>query len=311
MARKDAGRLPVTVTTESGARRVRPSARALAGLVSRIGGAGDRCLVLTRIPDVPDDYLQVWHEAGGGYDLEYRDGDPGRHYEVSLPAAGQVVAAMTSWAARAPAWDASLAWQHLHLPAAIPPPPDLPAGQRADLEARLRLALAAGYSGRADLAELAEEYLATSDSRPVSREQAAALADRLWTERAREQEQWEGDTDPDRLTRAFAALDAGGVVAREAFACCHACGMAEIGGQAPPGSRGFVFSDSQAADAAAAGHGLTLYYGGFDGSADTTAAVGREVVAALAAAGLRTQWDSSPASAIEVTPLDWRKRLPA
>ncbi|MEV8335309.1 DUF6891 domain-containing protein [Streptomyces niveus] len=37
--------------------------------------------------------------------------------------------------------------------------------------------------------------------------------------------------------------------------------------------------------------------------------VGREVTAALSAAGLSLTWDGSPGSAIEVTKLEWRKRL--
>ncbi|RSM84873.1 hypothetical protein DMH25_45200 [Streptomyces sp. WAC 01325] len=50
-------------------------------------------------------------------------------------------------------------------------------------------------------------------------------------------------------------------------------------------------------------------YGGFDGSEETTAGIGQEVVAALDAAGLSTQWDGSPDTSIGVTPLDWRRRL--
>jgi hypothetical protein len=60
---------------------------------------------------------------------------------------------------------------------------------------------------------------------------------------------------------------------------------------------------------AADGHGLTLYYGGFDDSQETTTAVGREVTAVLGDAGLPVEWSGSPDEAIEVPVLDWRKRL--
>jgi uncharacterized protein DUF6891 len=76
-----------------------------------------------------------------------------------------------------------------------------------------------------------------------------------------------------------------------------------------PGRGGFVFFHYQCTEHAAAGHGLSLYYGGFDGTEDTTTAVGRRVVTALERAGLPTRWDGNPGTAIEVTPLDWRKRL--
>lgn len=65
----------------------------------------------------------------------------------------------------------------------------------------------------------------------------------------------------------------------------------------------------QGTESAAAGHGLTLYYGGFDESAETAAAVGREVAAVLGEAGLTVEWDGSADRAIELTGLDWRKRL--
>jgi hypothetical protein len=189
------------------------------------------------------------------------------------------------------------------------PPLDLDAAAQAALEKRLREVLAAGYATRAELAEIAEEYLADGDIRPVSSDQAAALADRMWRERVEEQAAWQGETDPERLTRAFDALRSAGITAREHFTCCRNCGQAEIGGEAGPGARGFVYFHTQCTDGAAAGHGLSLLYGGFDGSPDTTAAIGHEVVAALETVGLRAEWDGDPSRAIEVTPLDWRRRL--
>ena len=41
-----------------------------------------------------------------------------------------------------------------------------------------------------------------------------------------------------------------------------------------------------------------LLHGGFDGSSDTTAAVGHEVVAALEAVGLPVEWNRGPGRAI-------------
>jgi hypothetical protein len=177
------------------------------------------------------------------------------------------------------------------------------------LEKRLRAVLVAGYASRAELAELAEEYLVSKDRRPVSREQAEALADRLWLERVTEQAAWQGETDPERLTRAFTALQEAGITSRENFTCCRSCGQSEIGGEGGPDARGYVYFHTQCTDSAAAGNGLMLLYGGFDGSPETTAAIGHEVVAALAAVGLHTEWDRDPGRTITVTPLDWCRRL--
>ncbi|MFF0482826.1 DUF6891 domain-containing protein [Streptomyces sp. NPDC004435] len=302
--------LDIVVKTENQERHVRVSADALAGLVRRIGEDGDRFLVLQRIPDLPDDFAQVWHAAGGDYTLEYRDGSADRHFQVMVDGPEDVIAAMTGWARREAGWHELLTWSPLEIgPAQEVPPLDLAEDRRRELEGRVREVLAGGYVSRAQLAEVAEDYLVTKDHRPVSREQATALADRLWLERVAEQATWRGETDPERLTRAFTALQEAGITARENFTCCRGCGRSEIGAEGEPDARGFVYFHTQCTDSAAAGHGLTLLYGGFDGSPETTAAIGQEVVAALDTVGLPTEWDGDPDQVITVTPMDWRRRL--
>ncbi|MFD3696334.1 DUF6891 domain-containing protein [Streptomyces sp. NPDC058646] len=303
--------LAITVLTESGRRHVRPDEGELAALVHGIGADGDRFLVVQAVPDLPDVFVQVWHRTGGDYTLEHRAGGPDRHFGTSVDDPGTVVAAMTAWAGGRPdGWDAGPVWTPVAFPPVEPAPPlDLCEEELRLLEGRIREVLAGGYTTRARLAELAEDHLVSGDRRPVSPAQAAALADRLWLERVGEQAVWEGETDPERLARAFAELDAAGITAREDFTCCRSCGNSEIGAEGRADARGFVYFHQQCTDSAAAGHGLTLLYGGFDGSAATTAAVGREVVAALSRAGLPTVWDGDPGQAVTVTPLDWRRRL--
>ncbi len=221
-----------------------------------------------------------------------------------------VIAALTGWARQEDGWDAGLAWSLLDMgPTREVPLLDLDEDEREELEKRVREVLVGGYASRAELAELAEEYLVTKDRRPVSHEQAEALADRMWLERVAEQATWRGETDPERLTRAFGALQDAGITARENFTCCRNCGQSEIVGEGGPDARGFVYFHTQCTDSAASGHGLMLLYGGFDGSSETTAVVGDEVVAALEASGLNAEWDRDPGRAITVTPLDWRRRL--
>jgi hypothetical protein len=177
-------------------------------------------------------------------------------------------------------------------------------------EAHIRELLCCGYHDRETLTECAEDRLVGDDGkRVVPYAQARRLVDRLWQERLAEQAAWESPTDPERLTRAFGDLVASGITARENFTCCRTCGNAEIGGERGEQDHGFVYFHTQSTESAAAGHGLMLLYGGYDGSEETTTAVGHEVVAALAAAGLSTEWTGSPRAAIRVTPLTWHKRL--
>lgn len=299
--------LAIKVETENWQTHARISAERLRELVHRIGSEGDRYLVVQRIPDIPDVFIQVWHESGGDYRLEYRDG-PELFFGTDLAGPDLVADAMAGWAGRGDGWDAGIDWEPVPADPAEEVP-ELPVDVREEVEERVRELLRCGYDDRAQLAEDAEEWLVDDDYRPVSTPQARQLVDRLWLERIAEMETWEEVTDPERLTRAFEALDADGITARENFTCCRTCGTAEIAGERREGARGFVYFHAQCTESAAAGHGLTLLYGGFDGSAETTAAVGRDVVAALGAAGLSTEWDGSPDSAITVTALTWHKRL--
>lgn len=302
------GGLAIKVETEYGETFTGVSEQRVRELVHRIGEPGDRWLVVQRTPDLPDVFAQVWHESGGEYRLEHRESRDG-FFGTELPEPYAVAEALVGWARGEGGWDAGISWAPVDLDTEREEVPDLPGEVRAQVEERVRELLRCGYDGRAALTEAAEEYLVDGERRPVSTAQARALVDRLWLERVAEQKTWQGTTDPERLTRAFEALDSAGVTARENFTCCRTCGTAEIGAERAQGDRGFVYFHSQCTEGAAAGHGLTLLYGGFDGSAETTTAVGHEVVAALTAAGLSAQWDGTPDRAITVTPLHWNRRL--
>lgn len=300
------GGLAVKAETESGRTDTRVTARRLRELVRGLGGADGRWLVLQRIPDLPDVFAQVWHEPGGDYRLEHRLGPDG-FFGTDLMDAERVADLLTGWARQEARWDAGVDWDPVDPGPGedVPEPPD---AARQAVEECIRQLLRAGYGTRADLARTAEDHLVGSELEPLSPAQARRLVDRLWLERVAEQRTWQGVTDPERLAGAFEALDASGITARENFTCCRGCGMTEIGAERE-GARGFVFFHRQSTESAADGHGLALHYGAFDGCADTTAAVGREVVAALHSAGLSTRWDGSPDRAITVEPLDWRRRL--
>lgn len=304
------GMLAITVYTEDGSRYVRVAAEELAELVHRLGRQRDRFLVVQQIPDLPDIFIQVWHEEGSDYTLEHRNGAPDRHYQVTLDTSDLVIEAITGWACLEDDWDSGLDWTPLNLGHPEPAPPlELDEDDRQRLEARIRTVIVGGYATRAQVAEIAEDYLVSGDHRPVSAEQARRLTDRMWLERVKEQAAWEDETDPERLTRAFTALEATGITARENFTCCRSCGQAEIGGAGSTDARGFVYFHTQCTDSAVAGHGLSLLYGGFDDSSDTTVSIGRQVVAALTETGLSVEWNGRPDQAITVAPLDWRKRL--
>jgi hypothetical protein len=141
----------------------------------------------------------------------------------------------------------------------------------------------------------------------LSEADAEELVTRLWEARLAEQATWPETTEADRLLAAFGTLDARGVVARPDFTCCNNCGHTEIGAEAGDGARGYVFFHQQDTERAADGGGLYLSYGALTGG--DAEAIGREVVAALAAEGLPTEWDGTAGHRILVSPLTWQLRL--
>lgn len=242
--------LPITVKSEDGQAVSHPTGEELTALVARIGGPGDRFLVVERVPHEPEDFIQTWHEAGEPYRVEWRDGGPDYHYAATAESPEQVAALFLGWQRIDEGWDTGFDWELVQF----------------DEEPRPEL---------------------------------------------------EPGSGPARLATAFAALNASGITARAEFACCNRCGMAEIGGEAAKGDRGFVFSyqdigghsGAPATGGEDAGFREYLAYGTYSDSGTDddsaaparTVAVAQEVVAALTEAGLRTEWDGSPDRAIWVT----------
>lgn len=181
---------------------------------------------------------------------------------------------------------------------------DLPADTAAEAVEFARPLVHGGFSTPDDVAVAITEYLEPSVSLP----QARAVVDRLWQARVAEQRTWPPVTDPDRVLAAFSALASSGVVARADFACCQNCGLTEIGAEAAPGDRGFVFFHEQDTARAVEGGELLLSYGRLADSPADTAEVGQVVTAALRAQELSVTWDASPEERIRVD-LEWRKRL--
>jgi hypothetical protein len=139
----------------------------------------------------------------------------------------------------------------------------------------------------------------------------------------REQRSWPATTDNDRLTAAFEALDAAGVVAREDFTCCSGCAISEIDDERDERddesddepSAGFVYYHEQDTDRAAASGLLYLGFGAFSREGEPkpehderNRVVGMRVVEALSTQGLTADWDGDPGQRISLA-LTWRRRI--
>ena len=106
---------------------------------------------------------------------------------------------------------------------------------------------------------LVERELSAEERNAVVREVDAALAAHM-----RRQAEWPSPTDPERLQRAFAALSAEGVLARQAYGIHGPDALARLQEEwaETPDARGYVFYDRQMLEEALSGR-LRLSWGGF------------------------------------------------
>lgn len=119
------------------------------------------------------------------------------------------------------------------------------------------------------------------DGLDLDDEAVRTLVGEVWRHRLAEQESWPGYTD-----------------------------FEELEGGARP--YGYTFFHGQDAEQLAYEPAeLYLAFGSMDGGPDEDVAVGRQVAAALTAAGLPVDWDGTALSRIRVFPLDWRRRIDA
>ncbi|TQS45918.1 DUF6891 domain-containing protein [Cryptosporangium phraense] len=182
-------------------------------------------------------------------------------------------------------------------------------GMEAELRAaaieHVRGEVGRGSAAFLDVVNSTLEYLEGEAEPDELRALAWSVASEDFAAALAAQASWPARTDNDRLTEAFRALDAAGIVARQDFACCQNCGLTEIGDEARGPARGYAFYHRQDTESAVAGHGVYLAYGRF-GQPPTTE-IGAEVASALTTAGLTVDWDGTTGQRIRV-PLDWAVR---
>lgn len=127
---------------------------------------------------------------------------------------------------------------------------------------------------------------------------------------------WPKVTDWDRLDRAFRALQEQGVIALHLAGFTQSDGLEEVeddykvAGGKKSNYAGHCFYTEQDQEHALAGEGLHIGFGHLSGNNAKGVAVGRLLQTALAAAGLKVEWDGSINSRLLIKSFRWQRRGP-
>lgn len=184
---------------------------------------------------------------------------------------------------------------------------------REDVAEYIRNQVAGGFSTKDEIFEAVVEVYGEESPESVLSPLAREIMDQVMAEHAKDQASWPATTDCDRLDSAFAELERIGVVCRQNFTCCGTCGAAEIveeidkataAGQAV---RGYCFYHSQDTDSATSGGGLYLNYGSVAEGREAALLVAQQVVATLNRHGLKTRWNGTWETRIQIT-MNWQRR---
>lgn len=199
----------------------------------------------------------------------------------------------------------------------------LPAEVIADLQERVRMAVAGGYDNAdnivEDLVELVEydpetEALVAAEREGVV-EVIQDMVDAQMAQHAAAEMSFPPMTDCDRLSAAFATLEADGIICREDVGYTQSdlqYDMWELvdrlrsDGASP---RGWAAFHRQDVERAVTSGKLYIAFASMSDDDEGFRAIGSEVAGVLAGAGLTVNWNSDPNARIQLVGLRWEKRL--
>jgi hypothetical protein len=198
----------------------------------------------------------------------------------------------------------------------------LPDDSAADVLDRVRLAVAGGYD-RADaivegLVELVEYDPATEAGVAANREGVVAqiqqMVDRCVAEHEAAESAFPSSTDCDRLTAAFAHLEANGVLAREDVGYTQGdlrdemWELVDQAGAEGRHPRGWVAFHRQDVERVVDSGVLYVSFASVSDDDAGFRAIGAEAAAELAGVGLTVDWNGDPNRRVEVIGMQWQKR---
>jgi predicted DNA-binding WGR domain protein len=197
---------------------------------------------------------------------------------------------------------------------AAPPAGEEAGTLEAETIAEIRVCVRSGFYTQEEIVtQFCEERYEPDELNADAVEAAVAKALAALRE---EQKSWPHPTDCDRLTQAFQALNAKGVIALENAGMTQSDGYDDTletyeGTQDKSRIIGYCFYHGQDLERAVQGEGLYLAFGPIDPQKESTEGprVGKIIVEELQRLGLQTKWNGTFKERILIEKLDWKRRI--
>lgn len=165
--------------------------------------------------------------------------------------------------------------------------------------------------------EIVTAALQSADGRESLKAELEKIVDEELSAHRKREGEWSFLTDADRLSRAFKQLEKQGVIARERFADCRKCGVADMKllreDLLERGQRadGYVFFTDQDADGLSESGELVLEYGSFREGDEAAKTLGARVEKALETHGFSPVAETDEEGGetyLVLSGLEWQKR---
>ncbi len=182
-----------------------------------------------------------------------------------------------------------------------------------DIRSFIAYRVTEGFDTVHEIIEQATAYAAESSGRKDIQHEIKQLTAESLADHRRKQADWVGQSDCEKLDRAFDALKGKRIVARQNFSCCLNCGHHEIWDEIEEVEKqhsvdGYVFYHLQCTEDAVKTGQLSMAYGSVEDDEECLQRVGRAVVEELQKFGLSAEWNGEIGSPILVNDLVWRRR---
>jgi hypothetical protein len=182
---------------------------------------------------------------------------------------------------------------------------------RADFFTALDREVQAAYLSEQEILEGLDDLADVHDLAltPALRAEATQRLRRAMDQQRQRESTWNERTVNDRITAAFSALGAAGILALEDAGYTQSEGWEQVR-VASEGQklRGAVFFHRQDVESALDGGILRLTFAASGTGEATNEAVARQVCEVLGEHGVETTWDGTVTSRIRLKPFEWRRR---